>query len=121
MSEITDSEKNKIRKTLEKSYFETNKLLKEIYEFEYFFRVEKDRQNLSNSAHNKKDELIEKLNNVMSLSLRGRTRKRIRGPFNVNNSNGSASNRSGSNRSGSNRSGSLTPGHNYYSKNSLNV
>jgi len=110
MSEITDSEKNKIRKTLEKSYFETNKLLKEIYESEYFFRVEKDRQNLSNNAHNKKDDLIEKLNNVMSLSLRGRTRKRSRGPF-MNNFNASESNESGSrsnasvsNRSGSNRS-----------------
>jgi len=108
MSEITNSEKKKIRKTLEKSYFETNKLLKEIYEFEYFFRVEKDRQNLSNNAHNKKDDLIEKLNNVMSLSLRGRTRKRSRGPFNVNeyesNQSGSRSNASASNRSGSNRS-----------------
>ena len=75
-----------------------------LYEYEYFFRVEKDRQNLSNDAHNKKDELIEKLDNIMSLSLRGRTRKRSRGPF-VNGPNESGSNASASR---SNRSASAS-------------
>jgi hypothetical protein len=72
-----------IQKRFNRSYIESQKLLKEIYESEYKFQSAENnniRQKNSNSAHDAKDKLNSELEKIMSLSQRGRitnsTRKR---------------------------------------------
>jgi uncharacterized phage infection (PIP) family protein YhgE len=84
MSDLTN-----IQKRFNKSYIESQKLLKEIYELEYKFQLaknnNKNQQKHSNSAHDAKDKLNHELNNIMSLNMRGRntTRKRSRNNSNL--------------------------------------
>lgn len=95
MANNNSSEKKKIRRKLNESYLRAEGLLQEIYKYEYLFRINdgETANNLSDDAHDAKDELLKELDSVegiMSLNMRG-TRKRKR---NNNNNNNNRSTRS---------------------------
>ena len=106
MANNNSPEKKRIRKKLNESYLRAEGLLQEIYKYEYLFRINdgETANNLSDDAHDAKDDLLKELDSVegiMSLNMRG-TRKRKRNNNNNNNRNNNRSTRS--------RRNTLTPG-----------
>ena len=91
MANNNSPEKKRIRKKLNESYLRAEGLLQEIYKYEYLFRINdgETANNLSDDAHDAKDDLLKELDSVegiMSLNMRG-TRKRKRNNNNNRNNN----------------------------------